>query len=76
MIFPKKRITKALIRLGGCAGWSVPVLFANHQSHFSRVEAHITYDRKLTDKVINFWQQILKLQFPEVNGLQAVATFP
>ena len=25
----KKRITKALIRLRGCAGWSAPVLFAN-----------------------------------------------
>ena len=24
-----KRITKALIRLRGCAGWSAPVLFAN-----------------------------------------------
>ena len=31
MILSKKRITKALIRLRGCAGWSVPVLFANPQ---------------------------------------------
>ena len=29
MILSKKRISKALIRLGGCAGWSAPVLFAN-----------------------------------------------
>ena len=29
MILSKKRITKALIRLCGCAGWSAPVLFAN-----------------------------------------------
>ena len=28
MILFKKRITKALIRLLGCAGWSAPVLFA------------------------------------------------
>ena len=28
MILSKKRITKALIRLLGCAGWSAPVLFA------------------------------------------------
>ena len=28
MILSKKRITKALIRLRGCAGWSAPVLFA------------------------------------------------
>ena len=29
MILSKKRITKALIRLCGCAGWSAPVLFTN-----------------------------------------------
>ena len=29
MILSKKRISKALIRLRGCAGWSAPVLFAN-----------------------------------------------
>ena len=29
MALSKTRITKALIRLRGCAGWSVPVLFAN-----------------------------------------------
>ena len=28
-ILTKKQITKALIRLRGCAGWSAPVLFAN-----------------------------------------------
>ena len=30
-VLSKKRITKALIRLRGCAGWSAPLLFANHQ---------------------------------------------
>ena len=29
MILSTKRITKGLIRLRRCAGWSVPVLFAN-----------------------------------------------
>ena len=29
IILSKKRMTKALICLRGCAGWSVPVLFAN-----------------------------------------------
>ena len=29
MVLSEKRITKALIRLRGCAGWSAPVLFAN-----------------------------------------------
>ena len=37
MILSKKRITKALISLRGCAGWSAPVLFANPQRQvFSR----------------------------------------
>ena len=40
MILSKKRITKALIRLRGWAGWSVPVLFANPEDRFSHVEAH------------------------------------
>ena len=31
MLLSEKQITKALIRLSGCAGWSVPLLFANHQ---------------------------------------------
>ena len=30
MILSNKRTTKALIRLRRCAGWSVPLLFANH----------------------------------------------
>ena len=34
-----KRITKALIRLRGCADWSAVLLFANPEDGFSRVEA-------------------------------------
>ena len=41
MVLSKKRITKALIRLHGCAGWSAPVLFANPEDRFSRVAAHM-----------------------------------
>ena len=40
MILSNKRITKALIRLHGCAGWSAPLLFANIKDGFSHVEAH------------------------------------
>ena len=37
MILSTKRITKALIRLRGCAGWSAPVLFATPRRQvFSR----------------------------------------
>ena len=31
MIFSNTGITQALIRLCGCAGWSAPLLFANHR---------------------------------------------
>ena len=37
MIPSKKRITKALISLCGCAGLSVPLFFANPEDTFSRV---------------------------------------
>ena len=37
MIHSKKQITKVLISLRGCAGWSVPLLFANPRRQvFSR----------------------------------------
>ena len=38
MLLFNKRITKALISLRGCAGWSPPVLFANS---FFRVGVHM-----------------------------------
>ena len=38
MILSKKQVTKALIRLNGCAGWSAPLVFANPFDRFSRVE--------------------------------------
>ena len=41
ILLSKKRITKALIRLRGCAGWSAPVLFANPEDRFSHAEAQI-----------------------------------
>ena len=31
MILSSKRITQALISLGGCTGWSAPLLFTNQQ---------------------------------------------
>ena len=41
MILYHKRITKELIRLRGCAGWSAPLLFANPRRQFSHVEAQL-----------------------------------
>ena len=41
MELSKKRITKALISLRGCAGWSAPLLFANPQRQvFSRPDPY------------------------------------
>ena len=34
MILSNKRITKSLIRLRGCAGWTAPLLFENHRRQF------------------------------------------
>ena len=41
MILSQTGITKALIRLHFCAGWSAPVLFADPEDKFSRVKALI-----------------------------------
>ena len=41
MILSKERMTKVLISLCRCAGWSAPLLFANSEDRFSRVKAHI-----------------------------------
>ena len=41
MILYNTRITKALIRLHECAGWSAPLLFETPEDRFSHVEAHI-----------------------------------
>ena len=37
MILSNKRITKAVIRLFGCAGWSAHLQFANPEGRVSRV---------------------------------------
>ena len=44
MILSTKRITKALIRLRGCAGWSAPVLSQTPEDSFSRVQAHMIHN--------------------------------
>ena len=41
MILFNKLITKGLIRLCGCTGWSVNVLCANPKDRFPCVEAHM-----------------------------------
>ena len=41
IILSEMRITKSLIRLRGCAGWSATLLVANPRDRFSRSEAHL-----------------------------------
>ena len=48
MILSNKRVTNTLISLRGCAGWSVPLLVANHKDRFSHVEAHMSCDVQQT----------------------------
>ena len=43
MILSKKRITKALIILRGCASWPAPLMFPNPKDRFSRVKAHLRH---------------------------------
>ena len=45
VLLSNKRITKALIRLCVCGGWSTPLLFANPEDRVSRVEAHMFSSR-------------------------------
>ena len=57
MIFSKKQITKALISLSGCAGWSAPMLFANPK-RFSPIKAHIVSDSQKFECFINTQLQL------------------
>ena len=41
-IYFKQSITKVLSSLRGCAGWSAPLLFANPEDRYSRVEAQMS----------------------------------
>ena len=52
MILSNKQITKALISLRVCAGWSVPLLFANHRRQYrvSCDEAQIIIQKRVHDQ--------------------------
>ena len=66
MILSNKRIIKVLIRLLGCAGCSVPLMFANPDDWFSHVVAHfITYNIRHLDK--SAYKKILKNNFLFLN---------
>ena len=59
MIRSNKRITKALIRLRGCAGWSAPVLFQNPEDRFFRNEAHIRISLNLAYDTLHYCTVII-----------------
>ena len=68
MILTKKRITKALIRLRGCAGWSAPVLLANllRQVFSHRGDIHLIVHMKWKNQ--EFWGKFrfnkFRISFP------------
>ena len=45
-IFYRELITKAWIRVCGCAGWSAPLLFAYNEVRFSHDKAHIMHKQQ------------------------------
>ena len=47
VILSSKRLTKALIRMCRCAGWSASLLFPNTEDRFSRVKAHLIACNKI-----------------------------
>ena len=53
MILSNKRITKALIRLRGCAGWSALLLFANPRRQVYSHRRGYYYD---INQVISYWR--------------------
>ena len=69
MILSNKRITKALIRQRGCAGWSAPLLFANPKDKFSCIEAHI-----VTKLEVYLWFWFGLLLYIPVNSFGHVGT--
>ena len=53
MILSNKRIKKAMIRLRGCAGWSLSLCCSQPtEDRFSRVKAHISFEITEPVKVI------------------------
>ena len=80
MILSKKRITKALIRLRGCAGWSAPVLFANsgrqvfslyeNRNANSMTQTHLPVKVLDVKKLTNIMSLIKWLRIDLVTGLR------
>ena len=66
MILSNKRITKRLIRLCGCAGWSASMFFTNTEDRFSRVEAHIMSEKQLRSTTQTKHLGIIHIGGPEV----------
>ena len=75
MILSKKRITKALIRLRECAGWSAPVLFANHRRQvFSRrgpIILRLCNPNNAFDKICLYGDLVNKKKLVSSNNVSA-----
>ena len=82
MILSKQGITKALISLRGCAGWSAPLLFSNPIDRFYRVEAQLTNESAfllqwflldLKDNLIQVSFDLFELMFKIVNNFSVMS---
>ena len=66
MILSYKQMTKVLISLYGCAGWSAPLFFRNPKDRFSRIEANMVKAKDLclnfiySSSIWLFWVEYLK----------------
>ena len=66
MVLSKTRITKALIRLRGCAGWSAPVLFATPRRQVFSRQGPANLDQQIS--TLYTFGSLMHSLFPKDNG--------
>ena len=76
MIIYKTRITKALIRLSGCAGWSAPVLFTNPRRQVFSCHGPFKLGVKVEQNVALYHQHHVTHAHAKVLGLSLYSYKP
>ena len=75
IILSKQRITKALIRLRGCAGWSVPLLFALFSHDVAQIKKKWNRKDQLSGKVEQIQEVFLEAWNRNCSGEQDRQSF-
>ena len=71
----KQGITKALIRLRGCAGWSAPLLFANRQRQvFSRLGPKYMFNLLMSVYIDLIWLKTYRGMFKDGSTIENLIT--